>query len=210
VCPMNEPEDLIPDSCHERFDIEAEIARGGFGAVYRARHRALDRQVAIKILLQSVTQDPISVQRFRQEARVVATLKHPQIVDIVDHEVDAAHTWIAYEFVEGSSLSDRLGRGPLPWRDACEMVVQILEGLSAAHKAGVVLRDLKPANLIVSQDGRCLILDFGIAKWAGHGTVQTQVGLVIGTPAYLSPEQITGDEITGHSDLYAWASSSRR
>ena len=186
------------------------IGRGGMGCVYRAEHVKLGRDVALKLLREDYAQRRDAVTRFFQEARAVNLIRHRNIVDVIDYvELDERTVFIIMELLAGQSLG-RLMRGPLPIRRALAMMAQICDGLSAAHAVGIVHRDLKPDNIIVvrTPDGGDLvkILDFGVAKLADKvagARDLTAAGSVIGTPAYMSPEQASGLQVDQRSDVYS-------
>ena len=185
------------------YEIVAPLGAGGMGEVYRARDTRLGRDVALKILPADVANDPIRRQRFELEARAVAALNHPNIVAIYD----VGDGYIVSELVDGEPLRS----GKFPVRKTIEIAVQIAGGLAAAHEAGIVHRDLKPDNILLTRDGRPKILDFGLAKLqakaaAADGatvTVRTEAGVVVGTPGYMSPEQVRGLATDHRSDVFS-------
>jgi eukaryotic-like serine/threonine-protein kinase len=191
-----------------RYEITAPIATGGMGEVWRARDRVLDREVAAKVLRSEFTGDPSFVARFRNEARHTAALTHPNIASVYDYgeTEDERGTQLAFlvmELVEGKPLVTILheeGKLPVDW--TLHVLGQAADGLSAAHHAGVVHRDIKPGNLIVRPDGVVKLTDFGIAR-ARDATPLTRTGMVVGTAQYLSPEQAQGFEVTAASDVYS-------
>ena len=165
------------------------IGAGGMGTVYEAHDTRLDRKVAIKILPPEFAGDPERVSRFRQEARAVSLLNHPNIVSIFDAELAAGRYYIATELVEGETLGQLAARGPMERKLLLEIAVQICSALGAAHEAGIVHRDIKPDNVMVRPDGIVKVLDFGLAKLhesLGHvaGDLRTRPGSVAGTPQY--------------------------
>lgn len=166
------------------------------------RQRQLDRCVVLKILHPGVDHTPEQIARFRSEAQVTALLSHPHIVRVIDHGVDGGIAWIAYEHVEGPSLRERLTEGPLPWRQACRMAHQVAAALETAHARGILHRDIKPDNVLEAAPGDYKVADFGVAKWSGSA-VQTEAGVILGTPAYLSPQQLRGLAPAFESDVYA-------
>ncbi len=198
------------------YEIEGPLGAGGMGEVYRARDTRLEREVAVKILPPAYARDPDRLRRFEREARVVASLNHPNILAI--HDI-GTHTdgspYLVSELLEGESLRQRLESGPLPARKAAEYGTQIAEGLSVAHEKGVVHRDLKPENLFLTKDGRVKILDFGLARLtdaegaaAGAETAApsiagTQTGMVLGTAGYMSPEQVRGKAADHRADIFS-------
>jgi hypothetical protein len=175
------------------------------GVVYAARHRVLGRPAAIKLLLANTIQHRDRVERFFNEARAAMAISHPGIVEVYDVGVATdERAYIAMELLAGASLTSRLERGPLPLRVAIDYARQIADALGAAHAVGVIHRDLKPDNLIVLADHRIKIVDFGIAKLAEPLNVRTATGALIGTPAYMSPEQCEGlREVDARTDLYS-------
>src|SRR5450631_4647009 len=195
------------------YELIELLGAGGMGEVYRARDARLDRIVAIKILPAAFSADHERLHRFEREARSASALNHPNIVTIYELGQDRSCHHIAIELVEGKTLRELLGSSLLPMRKAIEIAVQIAEGLTKAHEAGITHRDLKPENLMVSHDGFVKILDFGLAKLASSGggrsdiynlsTSQTPAGLVLGTVGYMSPEQVSGDGQDFRSDQFS-------
>ena len=185
------------------YRIEGAIGKGGMGEVYVARQVDLDRRVALKLLPPQLTVDKAFVQRFRREARAVAQLNHPNIVQVFDiGEEDGVH-YFTMELVEGETLDDRVFRKRhLDVSDAVRTVVQICRGLHAAHDAGIIHRDIKPANILFDHRGRVKLTDFGIAL-QGSGDRLTTLGTIVGTPEYMSPEQAGGKTVTPESDIYS-------
>ena len=155
---------LPPGTPLGTYEILAPIGAGGMGEVYRARDNKLDRDVAIKVLPQSVATDPDTLARFEREAKAVAALSHPNILSIFDFGVAAGISYAVMELLEGETLRGRLDAGPITQKQAVDYALQVARGLSAAHGKGIVHRDLKPENLFVSRDGHVKILDFGLAK----------------------------------------------
>ena len=193
------------------YRIEEEIGRGGMGVVYRAVDTRLGRAVAIKMLTTEATADADRIRRFVQEARSASALNHPNIVTI--HEIDEADgaTFIAMELVDGTPLDRVLAQGPLPVARAVELGTHIASALAAAHASGIVHRDIKPANIIITPDGRAKVLDFGLAKLfepssteATMTALATRPGVVVGTPAYMSPEQADGRPVDARSDIFSF------
>jgi hypothetical protein len=193
-----------PRAAIGRFSVLGELGRGGYGLVYRAFDPTLERPVAVKLLRDEVADGPAR-ERLVREARAVARLgKHPHVVQV--HEAGATpegHVWIAMELVEGESLERRLAAGPLPWREAAEVVRKVALGLGHAHGVGLVHRDVKPSNVIVDARGDPHITDFGVAKDLESGSDSiTRSGSAVGTPAYMSPEQARGLAVDARSDVY--------
>ncbi len=184
------------------FRIVERIGAGGMAAVFKAYQPTLDRYVAVKVLPAYHARDPIFVKRFVQEARSVARLAHPNIVQIHDFGEQDSITYIVMEYVDGGTLKDRLKR-PLPAVEAVDFCIQAAEGLDCAHHNGIVHRDVKPANMLVRKDGHLLLSDFGIAKILEGTTNLTRVGTGIGTPQYMSPEQGMGQAVDRRSDIYS-------
>ena len=186
-----------------RYEVEWKVGQGGAAEVYRAVDLRLGRVVALKVLRAGHAQDEKFRARFINEARAAARLSHPNIVDVYDYdEVDGTY-FIAMEYVDGKNLKEYIReRGRLSEGEAIRITEQILEGLSAAHRAGLVHRDMKPQNVMVTEGGVVKITDFGIAKAVGDAGM-TEAGVAFGTPHYLSPEQARGDEVTPRSDVYA-------
>ena len=199
------------------FEILSALGAGGMGQVYRARDPQLNREVAIKVLLPDVTADPDRIARFRREARVLASLNHPNIAYIHGLEEAGGVTALVLELIEGEDLAQRIRRGPLPIEDALPIARQIGEALEAAHNLGIIHRDLKPANIKVRPDGVVKVLDFGLAKaidrpgssGAADGptitaAVMTSAGSILGTAAYMSPEQAKGQVVDQRADIWAF------
>jgi eukaryotic-like serine/threonine-protein kinase len=192
----------------ERYRLDALIASGGMGDVWRGTDLAIDRRVAIKLLRSERADDEDGLARFRAEAHHAGSLSHPNIAQVFDYG-EARGTepgYLVMELVEGLSLTRILEDGPLPPADVMDVVAQAARGLAAAHQAGLVHRDIKPGNLLVRLDGLVKITDFGIATGAGENPVTqpvTQPGMLLGTPAYLAPERISGVPAMPAADLYA-------
>ena len=187
------------------YEIVAILGRGGMGVVYKAQHLALNRTVALKMVLAGGHAGPRELARFRTEAEAVARLQHPNIVQI--HEVGEAdgHPYCALEFVEGGNLATKLGGKPLPVRAAAKLVEALARAMQLAHSRNVVHRDLKPANILLTADGTPKITDFGLARQMDSDSSETQAGAVMGTPSYMAPEQASGHahEAGPAADVYA-------
>lgn len=192
---------LIGKSLNQ-FRIVERIGSGGMATVFKAYQPTLDRYVAVKVLPAYHARDPIFVKRFVQEARSVAKLAHPNIVQLHDFGEQDNITYIVMEYVDGGTLKDRLKK-PLAVAEAVEYVIQAAEGLDCAHRNGIIHRDVKPANMLIRKDGHLLLSDFGIAKILEGTTNLTRVGTGIGTPQYMSPEQGTGQAVDRRSDIYS-------
>jgi predicted ATPase len=196
------------------YEIVAALGAGGMGEVYRARDTRLDRGVAIKILPAAFSADHERLQRFDREARLASSLNHPNIVTIHELGQHGSTHYIAMELVNGKTLAELLLAGALPIRNAIELGAQVAEGLAKAHEAGVAHRDLKPGNLMVSDDGFVKILDFGLAKFAppasgltdtrGMSGWRSQAGQIVGTPLYMSPEQAANGDADVRSDQFSF------
>src|SRR5580700_5668390 len=201
---------LLPGSQLGPYQIESLLGAGGMGEVYRARDARLGRSLAIKTLPAAFSNDPDRLHRFEREARLASALNHPNIVTIYELGQDGSTHYIAMELIEGKTVGEMLTAGPLPIRTAIEIAAQVSEGLAKAHEAGIAHRDLKPGNLMVSQDGFVKILDFGLAKLAppSSGVADTrsnsgwgsQPGQIVGTPQYMSPEQASNGQADFRSD----------
>ena len=187
-----------------RYELEELVANGGMSRIYRARDSALERDVALKVLRPQFGDDEEYVARFRREARMVAQLSHPNIVTVIDRGEADGNQFIVFEYVEGETLKDLIDRaGPLPTRRAVELTLQVADGLAYAHQNGLVHRDVKPQNVLLTQTGVAKVTDFGIARSLDveHGVTQT--GTVLGTSNYLSPEQASGLPVTTATDVYS-------
>ncbi len=187
----------------DHYDIHEEIGRGSMGVVFRATDRQLGRTVAIKFLATELTRDDKARQRFHREARLAASLDHPNLATV--HQVGETaqgQIYLVTSFYSGGSLKDLLAKGPVPAQEALELARQLAAGLGAAHKRGIIHRDIKPANLLLDEHGHLKIADFGIAKLLG-GTDLTRTGAALGTPAYKSPEQSRGQEVDQRTDLWS-------
>ena len=190
----------------QRFVIERELGRGGMGRVVVARDLKLDRKVAIKFL-RAGAHDEHALRRFEQEARAAGSLNHPNIVAVHDVGEQDGEPYIVSELLEGATLRAVLSSGPMVPAEALQLARQLADGLAAAHAKGIVHRDLKPENLLLTDDGRLKILDFGIAKLLvppEDVAVRTETGTVIGTPAYMSPEQVRGQHTDQRSDIFSF------
>src|SRR5829696_1524436 len=195
--------DLDGQTLDGRYQLGSLLGVGGMARVYVATDRVLERQVAVKVLRSSDAQDPLFVERFQREAHAAARLSHPNIVAVFDSGSDADQPYLVMEYVPGQSLAQLLARqGRLAPRRAVELVIQVCGALAAAHAQGLVHRDVKPANVLVVDDGQVKVADFGIAKAAATATL-TGTGTVLGTAAYLSPEQAQGHPVDARSDLYS-------
>jgi eukaryotic-like serine/threonine-protein kinase len=187
----------------DRYELGSPLGSGGMAIVYAARDRVLDREVAVKVLREQYATDPVFLARFTREARHVAGLPHPGLVTVFDAGVDGRTAFIVMELVHGRTLRDVLrADGPLPVARAVGIAADVCEALDAAHQAGVVHRDITPGNILIADDGRTRVLDFGIARADRSGAL-TQTLTVVGTAAYVSPEQASAGPAGPQSDLYA-------
>jgi serine/threonine protein kinase len=186
-----------------KYEVVGLVGKGGMGVVYRAFDPVLERDVALKVMLPQIAEDPEQKQRFEREARAVARLTHPNVVTVFDlgYHTDGA-PYIVMELLRGRDLLHIGSRGSaLPLGQKVSIVLQVLDGLGQAHKLGIVHRDIKPANVFITEDGAAKIMDFGIARLGS--TVVTGTGALLGTAAYMSPEQVRGDPVDGRSDLFS-------
>jgi predicted Ser/Thr protein kinase len=194
---------VIGERLSDRYAIEERIAVGGMGTVYRALDERLHRKVALKILKDHLAHDERFVERFRREARSVASLSHPNIASLYDYGEDDDRHYIVMELVDGSDLAHVLkAEGALDPERAEHIMRQVCEALSVAHAAGLVHRDVKPANVLLTADGTAKVTDFGIARATGDSSL-TATGSILGTAHYLAPEQAAGDPATPQTDVYA-------
>ncbi|MEZ6117257.1 MAG: serine/threonine-protein kinase [Pirellulaceae bacterium] len=187
------------------YTLLEELDRGGMGVVFKARHRTLDRTVALKLIKSGQLATQEELQRFQREARAAANLSHPNIVPIYEAgEVDGL-PFIAMGFVDGHTLAKRLADGPLDAREAAKIAKALADGVSTAHRHGIIHRDLKPANVLMDADGQPLITDFGLAKQMQYDDGITQTGQIIGTPSYIAPEQVRldSDHAPELTDVYS-------
>jgi tRNA A-37 threonylcarbamoyl transferase component Bud32 len=196
---------LIDTTLNGRYRIEAEIGSGGMSTVYLAFDQTLERRVAVKILHSEVSRDESALERFRREARTVARLSHPHIVMVIDAGEDRGRPYIVFEYVKGETLKNRINRrGRLPISEAVAYAIEVGRALETAHEHQLVHRDVKPQNVLLDEEGRAKVTDFGIARSLEIGTQQlTGAGRVVGTTDYVSPEQALGHEVTGQSDIYS-------
>jgi len=211
---------LAPGTRLGPYEIGAQIGAGGMGEVYRATDTNLKRQVAIKVLPEAVAADAERLARFQREAEVLAALNHPNIAHIHGLERSAATIALVMELVEGRTLADRIAQGPIPVNEALPIAKQIAEALEAAHEQGIIHRDLKPANIKITPEGMVKVLDFGLAKALDGGAggagpdltasptittpAMTIAGAILGTAAYMSPEQARGQAVDKRSDIWAF------
>jgi eukaryotic-like serine/threonine-protein kinase len=199
------------------YQITSQLGKGGMGEVYQAKDQKLGRDVAIKVLPEEFAKDADRVARFQREAKLLASLNHPNIAGIHGLEESGGTNFLVLELVEGETLADRIKQGPIPVEEALKLALQIAEALEAAHEKGVIHRDLKPANIKVTADGKVKVLDFGLAKAFGGekeevnlsnsptlSDAATQKGVILGTAAYMSPEQARGESVDKRADIWAF------
>jgi serine/threonine protein kinase len=207
---------LAPGARLGPYEIVSALGAGGMGEVYRARDTKLGREVAIKVVGESFTHDPERVARFQGEAQLLAALNHPHIATIHGLEETAGRQFLVMELVEGDTLAERLKTGPIPVAEALRIARQVADALQAAHEKGIIHRDLKPANIALTAEGQVKVLDFGLAKAleaASAGDVSasptlslaaTHAGVILGTAAYMAPEQARGKPVDKRSDIWAF------
>src|SRR4051794_32257885 len=194
---------LVGQVLDERYLVRSRIARGGMATVYHAHDRKLDRPVALKVMHANLASDEGFVRRFIDEAKHAAALSHPNVVAVYDQGTDKGHVFLAMEYVPGRNLRDVLNeRGRLGPREALQIMQPVLAALSAAHRAGLVHRDVKPENVLLTADGLVKVADFGLARAETAGK-QTKTGMIIGTVAYLAPEQVISGDADARTDVYA-------
>ena len=199
-----QPDALVGQMVDGRYLVQAKLARGGMATVYEALDVRLDRVVALKVMHRHLAEDPDFVARFQREARAAARLAHPHVVGVFDQGASDGLVYLAMEYVPGRTLRDILREfGPLTPEQSLVLLDPILEGLAAAHAAGFVHRDIKPENVLVSDDGRVKVADFGLARAVATSNTSATQGVLIGTVAYLSPEQVESGEADERSDIYA-------
>jgi serine/threonine protein kinase/predicted esterase len=197
------------------YEILSPIGAGGMGEVYRSRDTRLDRTVAIKVLPEHLAKDASSLKRFEREAKAVAALSHPNILEIHDFGTDQGIAYAVMEFLEGETLRAKIARGPVLYSTALEIGVSVAGALAAAHSKGVVHRDLKPDNIFLTSDGRVKILDFGLARYEPEiqqhevsslptSSPLTEAGVVMGTVPYMSPQQVRGESVDARSDIFSF------
>jgi serine/threonine protein kinase len=186
------------------YRIERLLGRGGMGDVYLAHKPDLGRDTALKVLPGLAIENEDAISRFRQEARAVASLEHEHIITLYDYGISEGRPWMALRFIDGGDLHRRLNAYPLLPEEGIEIFRQIASALDYAHRQGVIHRDLKPHNILLSSDGKAFLADFGIAKLSQHELVKTITGAVIGTPSYMSPEQVLGHALSPASDIYSF------
>ena len=209
------PQTLLSEDYGD-YELLEEIGRGGMGVVYRARQKSLDRIVALKMILRGNDASPEDIARFRAEAESAAQLHHPNLVNVYEVGEFDGRPFFSMKFIEGTTLAKRLAVGPLPSRTAAEMLAPICRAIADAHRHGVLHRDLKPSNILIDNEGRTYVTDFGLAKRVGSDLTRsdqdaairanlTMTGAILGTPGYMAPEQAAGDrgQVSAATDIYA-------
>jgi len=191
-----------------RYRVTGELGRGAMGVVYRGVDPSLDRPVAIKVIATRMGATTVSSQeleaRFLREARVAARINHPGVVTVYDAGREGDSLYLVMELIEGESLAERLARGNYPsLPEALTLVARVAEALGVAHDLGIIHRDVKPGNIMLTKDGGVKVADFGVAKAVGEETNLTRTGIVVGSPAYMAPEQVRGQELDGRADLFS-------
>ena len=212
---------LEPGTKLGNFEITGLLGRGGMGEVYRATDSKLGREVAIKVLPEVFALDTERLSRFEREAQLLATLDHPNIGALYEFQEVDGHRFLVMQLVEGETLSDRIEKGPIPIEEALPLFAQIAEALEAAHEKGIIHRDLKPANIKIDESSRVKVLDFGLAVSVDGEVITiasptdetkpgdtppskvTMDGAIIGTPAYMAPEQARGKNVDKRADIWA-------
>src|SRR5438552_1582031 len=187
-----------------KYRVKGELGRGGMGAVYMAEQPGLGREVAIKELIQSA--DPVALKRFLQEAQVMARTSHPNLVQVHDMELQGNINYLVLEFIRGRSLRDWMNQSEIPPPQVFAVMHGVLQALDYAHRHAIVHRDMKPENVLISDEGIVKVTDFGIARLlddTGVGGTATKTGTTVGTPQYMSPEQVASSKVDGRSDLYS-------
>jgi len=196
--------ELIGEIVGERYRIEEVVGAGGMATVYRAFDTTLERPVAVKVMRREVVAEADHLERFRREARAAAKLSHAHIVTVIDAGEENGRPWIVFEYVPGETLKQRIkSEGALPIPEAVAYTIEIGSALVAAHGAGLVHRDVKPQNVLISAHGHAKVADFGIARELEASDGLTKTGRVLGTTDYVSPEQAMGEDVTGQSDVYS-------
>ena len=196
--------DAIRKAFGEHFTVESLLGRGGMGSVYKAREKALDRHVALKIVPEHRRNDEQFIERFRREARIAARLRHPRIVSVHEVGTMGSFPYFSMDYIEGSTLRSVVERrDALPQEDAISVVVEICRAVAHAHGKGIIHRDLKPENVMIDTEGDVFVLDFGLARAVEDDASLTQPGVVVGTPFYMSPEQLAGEKLDERSDVYS-------
>jgi eukaryotic-like serine/threonine-protein kinase len=200
---MGSKSSMIGTLLSSRYRLEAKLGSGGMSTVYLARDETLDRPVAVKVMHREMSEQEDQLQRFRQEARAVAKLSHPNVVSVIDAGEDGGHPYIVFEYVKGETLKQRIKReGALDTQDAIAYAIEVARGLGVAHGRSMVHRDIKPQNILIDEEGRAKLTDFGISRQLEQDGV-TATGRVLGTTDYVAPEQAMGRPVDPRSDVYS-------
>jgi serine/threonine protein kinase len=199
---------VVPGSNIGKYVVRSQLGSGGMGTVYLAFDPLIEREIALKMLSSEQSGSDLAVQRFIQEARSIGKLTHPNVVAIYDIDRWIDQYFIVMELIAGGSLNQKVRRdGPLEWKEACRLIMQAAEGLNAAHQANLIHRDVKPENLMITSEGLCKVVDFGLCKAAAveqdSESAITHANNILGTPQYMSPEQFQGMELDARADLYS-------
>ena len=201
----NQFADLLRD--HPKYEFVREIGAGGMGVVYQAVHRVMNRMVALKVIAPRLLLDPDAKNRFRREVEIAAKLQHKNVVAAFDADEIGGHLFLVSEFVDGRSVDQLIDEGEIPVRTACEIAIQAAAGLEHAHEHGLMHRDVKPQNMLVSADGSVKVVDFGLASYVeperSNQQGLTSAGVIVGTPDYLSPEQARETKVDHRADIYS-------
>jgi eukaryotic-like serine/threonine-protein kinase len=200
---MGSKSSMIGTVLSGRYRLEAKLGSGGMSTVYLARDETLDRPVAVKVMHREMSEQEDQLQRFRQEARAVAKLTHPNVVAVIDAGEDGGHPYIVFEYVKGETLKQRINRvGALDTQEAIAYAIEVARGLSVAHARNMVHRDIKPQNVLIDEEGRAKLTDFGISRQLEQDGM-TATGRVLGTTDYVAPEQAMGKGVDPRSDVYS-------
>jgi len=201
--PRSTSSQMIGTVLSGRYKLEAKLGSGGMSTVYLANDGTLDRAVAVKVMHREMSEQPDQLERFRQEARAVAKLSHPNVVAVIDAGEDGGHPYIVFEYVEGETLKQRIARlGALDTQEALAYAIEIARGLTVAHARNMVHRDIKPQNVLIDAEGRAKLTDFGISRQLEQDGM-TATGRVLGTTDYVAPEQAMGHPVDPRSDIYS-------
>ncbi len=201
--PRSTSSQMIGTVLSGRYKLEAKLGSGGMSTVYLANDGTLDRAVAVKVMHREMSEQPDQLERFRQEARAVAKLSHPNVVAVIDAGEDGGHPYIVFEYVEGETLKQRIARlGALDTQEALAYAIEIARGLTVAHARNMVHRDIKPQNVLIDAEGRAKLTDFGISRQLEQDGM-TATGRVLGTTDYVAPEQAMGHAVDPRSDIYS-------
>ncbi|MET0559243.1 MAG: protein kinase [Solirubrobacterales bacterium] len=201
--PASTSSQMIGTVLSGRYRLEAKLGSGGMSTVYLARDTTLDRSVAVKVMHREMSEQADQLERFRQEARAVAKLSHPNVVAVIDAGEDGGHPYIVFEYVEGETLKQRIARiGALDPQEALAYAIEIARGLTVAHARNMVHRDIKPQNVLIDSEGRAKLTDFGISRQLEQDGM-TATGRVLGTTDYVAPEQAMGHPVDPRSDIYS-------